>query len=185
MHVAWACKRGNAVHPSQNSILNYLAQHTRPDISYTVNALSRYVTHPTASHWVALKQPFRYLKGSSRLCLHYSNQDTHSCDGLVGWADADYTNDRVEQKSITGNLITFLGNAVSLLRKKQSVVAQSTTEAEFISMNICAKQLRWLTSLLNDFNQRVAKPIICNNNSGAVTISSQASLNANTKHIEI
>ncbi|MBW0467256.1 hypothetical protein O181_006971 [Austropuccinia psidii MF-1] len=76
--------------------LNYLDQHTRPDISYTVNALLRYASHPTARHWVALKPLFRYLKGSSGLCLHYSNQDTHSCDGLVGWADADYANDKVE-----------------------------------------------------------------------------------------
>ncbi|MBW0531392.1 hypothetical protein O181_071107 [Austropuccinia psidii MF-1] len=165
--------------------LNYLAQHTRPDISFTVNALSRYATQPTARHWVALKHLFRYLKGSSELRLTYTNHDTHSCDGLVGWADADYANDRIDRKSITGNLITFHGNPVSWLSKKQSVVAQSTTEAEFISMNICAKQLRWLTYLLNDFNQEVAKPVICNDNSGAVTISSQASLNANTKHIEI
>ncbi|MBW0544001.1 hypothetical protein O181_083716 [Austropuccinia psidii MF-1] len=165
--------------------LNYLAQHTLPDISYTVNALSRYATHPTARHWVALKHLFRYLKGSSGLCLHYTDQDSHSSEGLMGWADADYANDRVERKSITGNLITYLGNPVSWLSKKQSVVAQSTTEAEFISMNICAKQLRWLTYLLNEFDQKAAKPVICNDNSGAVIISSQASLNPNTKHIEI
>ncbi|MBW0473325.1 hypothetical protein O181_013040 [Austropuccinia psidii MF-1] len=103
----------------------------------------------------------------------------------MGCADEDDSNNRVERKSITGNLITYLGNPVSWLRKKQSVVSQSTTEAEFISMNICAKQLRWLTYLLSNFNQRVAKPVICNNNSGAVTISSQARLNPNTKHIEI
>ncbi|MBW0506187.1 hypothetical protein O181_045902 [Austropuccinia psidii MF-1] len=118
--------------------LNYLAQHTRPDISFTVNALSRYATQPTARHWVSLKHLFCYLKGSSGLCLTYKNLDTHTCDALVGWADADYANDQIEQNSITRNLITFCGNPVSWLSKKPLVVAQSTTEAEFISMNICA-----------------------------------------------
>ncbi|MBW0522322.1 hypothetical protein O181_062037 [Austropuccinia psidii MF-1] len=84
-----------SITPYQQAIgsLNYLAQHTRPDISFTVNALSRYATHPTAKHWVALKHLFCYLKGSSGLCLTYTNLDTHSCDGLIGWADADYAND--------------------------------------------------------------------------------------------
>ncbi|MBW0510292.1 hypothetical protein O181_050007 [Austropuccinia psidii MF-1] len=101
--------------------LNYLAQHTQPDISYTVNALSMYETHPTARHWVALKHLFRYLKGSSGLSLCYTDQDSHSSEGLIGWDDADYANDRVEQKSITGNLITYLGNPVSWLSKKKSI----------------------------------------------------------------
>ncbi|MBW0470419.1 hypothetical protein O181_010134 [Austropuccinia psidii MF-1] len=72
--------------------LNYLAQHTRPDISYTVNALSRYATHPMARHWVEPKHLLCYLHGSSGLCLHYSTEDTHTYDGLVGWADADCAN---------------------------------------------------------------------------------------------
>ncbi|MBW0464440.1 hypothetical protein O181_004155 [Austropuccinia psidii MF-1] len=73
--------------------LNYLAQHTQPNISYTLNTLSRYATHPKARNWVALKHLFRYLKGSSGICLHYTNQDSHSSDGLMGRADAHYAND--------------------------------------------------------------------------------------------
>ncbi|MBW0514989.1 hypothetical protein O181_054704 [Austropuccinia psidii MF-1] len=52
-------------------------------------------------------------------------------------------------------------------------------------MNICTKQLRWITYLLQELNQKLTPPIIYNDNSGAVIISSQASLNPNTKHIEI
>ncbi|MBW0535667.1 hypothetical protein O181_075382 [Austropuccinia psidii MF-1] len=164
--------------------LNCLAQHTWPDISFTVNALSRHTAHPTDKHWVALKHLLQYLKGSSGLCLHYKKAISKEHD-VIGWADADYANDRMDRKSITGNLITFCGNPVSWLSKKQSVVAQSTTEAEFISMNICAKQLRWMTYLLQELNQKLTPPIIYNDNSGAVIISSQASLNPNIKHIEI
>ncbi|MBW0485102.1 hypothetical protein O181_024817 [Austropuccinia psidii MF-1] len=50
---------------------------------------------------------------------------------------------------------------------------------------MCAKQLRWMTYLLANLGQETTKPTVCNDNSGAVTISNQASLNPNTKHIEI
>ncbi|MBW0547319.1 hypothetical protein O181_087034 [Austropuccinia psidii MF-1] len=72
--------------------LNYLAQHTRPDILFTVNSLSRYATHPTDKHCVALKHLLQYLKGSLDLSLPYFNSNDK--EGLVGWADADYANDR-------------------------------------------------------------------------------------------
>ncbi|MBW0550612.1 hypothetical protein O181_090327 [Austropuccinia psidii MF-1] len=52
-------------------------------------------------------------------------------------------------------------------------------------MNICSKQLRWLTFVFNDLGHVSPQPILFNDNSGAVTISKQASLNANTKHIEV
>ncbi|MBW0475978.1 hypothetical protein O181_015693 [Austropuccinia psidii MF-1] len=165
--------------------INYIAQHTRPDVLFAVNSLSRHSTHPTAKHWVALKHLLRYLKGSCDISLCYSKSIRTDNSTLTGWADADYANDRAKRKSISGNLITLCGNPVSWLSKKQSVVAQSTTEAEFISMNICAKQLQWLTYLMRDLGQDIEKPVICNDNSGAVTISSQHSLNSNTKHIEI
>ncbi|MBW0524297.1 hypothetical protein O181_064012 [Austropuccinia psidii MF-1] len=71
---------------------NYLAQNTCPDILFTVKSLSRYATHPTDKHWVALKHLLSYLKGSLDLCLHYFNCENGSC--LIGWADANYENDR-------------------------------------------------------------------------------------------
>ncbi|MBW0533864.1 hypothetical protein O181_073579, partial [Austropuccinia psidii MF-1] len=111
--------------------------------------------------------------------------DHYQLSPLIGWADADYANDRLERKSISGNVVSLFGNPISWLSKKQSVVAQSTTEAEFISLNICAKQIRWLSFLVNDLRITITRPVIFNDNSGAVIISNQASLNPNTKHIEI
>ncbi|MBW0497804.1 hypothetical protein O181_037519 [Austropuccinia psidii MF-1] len=52
--------------------LNYLAQHTQPDILFTVNSLSCYSTYPSERHWVALKHLLRYLNGTSQLCMYYS-----------------------------------------------------------------------------------------------------------------
>ncbi|MBW0543293.1 hypothetical protein O181_083008 [Austropuccinia psidii MF-1] len=163
--------------------LNYLAQHTRPDIMFTVNQLSRYSIKPTIKHWTAIKHLMRYLKATINLSLIFSKRTNETL--LEGWADADYANDRTDRKSITGILTSVYGNPISWLSKKQTVVAQSTTEAEFIAMNICAKQLRWMSFLLMEMGIKDTKPTLYNDNSGATTIAKQATLNPNTKHIEI
>ncbi|MBW0560795.1 hypothetical protein O181_100510 [Austropuccinia psidii MF-1] len=163
--------------------IKYLTHHTRPDILFTVNQLSQYSTRPNQSHSNALKHLLQYLKGLKDKCLIYSHFTAKEM--LTGWADADYANVKEDRKSITGYVVFALGNPVCWLSKKQLVVAQSTTEAEYIAMNICMKQLRWITFVFSDLGYGSIQPILYNDNSGAVTISKQASLNANTKHIEV
>ncbi|MBW0534729.1 hypothetical protein O181_074444 [Austropuccinia psidii MF-1] len=121
--------------------LNYLAQHSRPDIMFTVNQLSRFSTKPTTKQWTALKHLLRYLKGTLRFNLSYKkSQSSLSISILMGWVDADYANAREDRKSISGYVVPVYENPVCWLSKRKSVVAQSTTEAEYISMNVCAKQ---------------------------------------------
>ncbi|MBW0479734.1 hypothetical protein O181_019449 [Austropuccinia psidii MF-1] len=149
--------------------INYLAHHMRPDILFTVNQLSRYSTRPNQCHWNALKHLLRYLKGSKDKCLIYSCCTAKEM--LTGWVDADYANVEEDRKSITGYAIFALCNPVCWLSKKQLVVAQSTTEAKYIAMNICMKQLRWITFVFSDLGYGSIQPILYNDNSGAVTIS--------------
>ncbi|MBW0489672.1 hypothetical protein O181_029387 [Austropuccinia psidii MF-1] len=81
--------------------LNYLAQHTRPDIMYTVNQLSHYCMNPTAKHRIALKHLLRYLKGTMTFNLTYKKSKSLSLiSELMGWADADYANAKEDRKSI-------------------------------------------------------------------------------------
>ncbi|MBW0469796.1 hypothetical protein O181_009511 [Austropuccinia psidii MF-1] len=163
--------------------LNYLAHHTRPDIFFTKNQLSKYSLKPNQCHWNALKHLLHYLNGTKDKCLVYKQKLIK--EALTRWADADYANDKEDRKSITGYFILAFSNPICWLSKKQLVVAQSTTEAEYVAMNICSKQLQWLTFVFNDLGHASLQPILFNNNSGAVTISKQAFLNTNTKHIEV
>ncbi|MBW0566129.1 hypothetical protein O181_105844 [Austropuccinia psidii MF-1] len=152
---------------------------------FTVNQLSKYSTKPMSKHWTAIKHLLQYLKGTMLFVLVFSKTGDKGEAMLAGWANADYANDKADRKSISGYVVTFFGNPICWWSKKQSVVAQSTTEAEFIAMNVCVKQLRWTSYLLTDIGLHMAKPVLYNDNSGATTISKQASLNANTKHIEV
>ncbi|KAI7944946.1 hypothetical protein MJO28_010641 [Puccinia striiformis f. sp. tritici] len=165
-------------------MLNYLALHTRPDITFAVNLLAQFTSNPNESHWSAVKHMLRYLRGTSTMGIHYT-RTTDPDDGLCGWADADYAGSLVTKKSTSGYVITMYGNPICWSAKKQPVVAQSTTEAEFVAINRCAKQLRWLTNLVLHLHIKIKAPIMKNDNSGAIIISKEAHLNENTKHIEI
>lgn len=91
----------------------------------------------------------------------------------------------MERKSTSGYMTTLYGNPISWVAKKQSVAAQLTTEAEFISLNSCAKELQWMLGLLIGLGICIPKPIVMNDNQGANFISREAQLNPNLQHIEI
>lgn len=165
-------------------MLNHLALHSRPDITHTVNILSHYSNKPTVCHWNIVKHLLRYLHGTTNVGIMYSKTSKPN-KHLTGWADADYANCTDMRKSTTGFVITLYGNPVHWMIKKQTVVAQSTTEEEFIAMNHCAKQIRWLSGLIISLGVAIPKPVIFNNNAGANFISKEAQLNPNSKHIEV
>jgi hypothetical protein len=165
-------------------MLNYLALHTRPDITFATNLLAQFTSQPNESHWLAVKHLLRYLHGTPVMGIHYT-RTLDSEEGLCGWADADYATSLVTKNSTSGYVITMYGNPICWSTKKQPIVAQSTTEAEFVAINLCAKQLRWLTNLVLNLHIKIRAPILKNDNSGAVTISKEAKLNENTKHIEV
>ncbi|MBW0465585.1 hypothetical protein O181_005300 [Austropuccinia psidii MF-1] len=165
--------------------LNYLAQHTRPDILFSTNQITRCSINPTIIQWKAVKHLLRYVKYTCTLGIMYTKSEATE-PFLQGWADADYANSKKDRKSISGTIVTVFGNPVSWMSKKQSIVAQSTTEAGFVSMNVCSKQMRWIANLLvMDIKVMMNQPILYNDNSGAVTISKQVNLNPNTMHIEV
>ncbi|MBW0563614.1 hypothetical protein O181_103329 [Austropuccinia psidii MF-1] len=88
-------------------------------------------------HWNALKHLLRYLNGTKGKCLVSTPQAIK--ETLTGWADTDYANDKEERKSVSGYVILAFSNPICWLSKKQSVVAQFTTEAEYIAMNVCSR----------------------------------------------
>ncbi|PLW28181.1 hypothetical protein PCANC_26987 [Puccinia coronata f. sp. avenae] len=165
-------------------MLNYLALHTRPDITFVTNLLAQFTSNPTKAHWSLVKHLLRYIKGTKSMGILYTLTSDPN-NGICGWADADYATLIVTKKSTSGYVITMYGNPICWSAKKQPVVAQSTTEAEFVAINRCAKQLRWLTNLVLNLHIKIRAPILKNNNSGAVIISKEAQLNENTKHIEV
>ena len=146
--------------------LMYIANGTRVDICYAVNRLCRYMASPTERHFECLKRICRYLFGTIDYSLIYSCGDQE----LIGYADADFANDRTDSKSISG-ICTFLcGNLIDWSSRKQSSVALSTCEAETLAIRNESCNILYMRGLLDELGLKclVASPtIIYNDNLSA------------------
>ncbi|GJW92918.1 putative ribonuclease H-like domain-containing protein, partial [Tanacetum coccineum] len=103
---------------------------SRPDIMFAVCACARFQVTPKTSHLHAVKRIFRYLKGQSKLGLWYPRDSPFD---LEAFFDSDYAGASLDRKSTTGGC-QFLGKRlISWQCKKQTIVANSTTKAEYVA----------------------------------------------------
>ena len=72
-------------------------------------------------------------------------------DKLMGYCDSDYCGDLDKRRSLTGYYFTLFGNVISWKASLQSVVALSTTEAEFMALTEATKEALWLQGLIGKF----------------------------------
>jgi len=163
--------------------LMYAAIGTRPDITYTVTTLSQYLQNPGRAHWEQAKRVICYLKGTRDFELTFGPSG-----GIEGYTDASWGNDTDDRRSICGYAFTLNGGAVSWSSKKQSVVALSSTEAEYVGITHAAKEATWIRHLLSElYSPLVLKyPIMlyCDNKS-AIELVKNATFHSRTKHIAI
>ncbi|KAJ8625623.1 hypothetical protein MRB53_034153 [Persea americana] len=103
---------------------------TRPDIVYGVGLLSQYIERPKESHWVTTKRILRYIKGTMDLGIFYGYGIETK---LYGYSDSDWGGDQDEIKSTTGYMFYLGSTAFTWVSKKQSIVALSTCEAEYVA----------------------------------------------------
>lgn len=129
--------------------LLYLANHSRPDIAASVTILSRHVQKPRDVDLINAKNIIRYLKGTKhlKLCLNSSI----SFKSLTAFVDADFAEDKTDRKSTTGYMVFLNGGLISYRSRKQSIVALSTAEAEYVAISEVCQQLAWLNRLCSDF----------------------------------
>ena len=126
--------------------LMYLANGTRVDITFAVNRLCRYMAKPTERHFECLKRLLRYLKGTIGHSLVYTNGDS----GLVGYAEADFANDRADSKSISGTCTFLFDNLIDWSSRKQTTVALSTCEAETLAIRNESCNILFMRGLLEE-----------------------------------
>ncbi|GKF00092.1 hypothetical protein Tco_0023442, partial [Tanacetum coccineum] len=103
----------------------------------------------------------------------------------VVYADSDHAEDYLDQKSTSG-IYTFVGCCLtSWFSKKQTALAISTTEAEYVSAGKACQQALWMKQALIDYDVRLDDvPIMCDNK-GAIDLSKNPVQHSRTKHIEI
>ncbi|KAD4177966.1 hypothetical protein E3N88_26557 [Mikania micrantha] len=140
---------------------------SRPDIMFATCVCARFQAAPKESHLIAVKRIFRYLQGTQSLGIWYSTG--HSCK-LVAFSDSDYAGCKLTRKSTSGGC-QFLGNClVSWQSKKQTSVATSTAEAEYIAAASCTSQILWLQTQLLDYGIKVSKTPLLMDSASALCI---------------
>jgi len=128
--------------------LMYAMVCTRPDIAHAVGVLSRFMSKPGKEHWTAVKQVFRYLRGTSDYGLCYQGRPgLDTVLDIHGFVDADWAGDLDQRRFTSGYVFNLFGGVVSWMSKKQSIVALSTTEAEYMAATHASKEAVWLQRL--------------------------------------
>jgi hypothetical protein len=155
---------------------------SRLDIMLSICICARFQSNPKECHLVAVKHIFRYLIHTPYIRLWYPRGSTFD---LIGYSDSDYTGCKVDRKSTSGTY-QFLGRSlVSRSSKKQTSVALSTAEVEYVAAGQCCMQLLWMRQTLRDFGYNLSKvPLLCDNES-AIRLADNTIGHSRTKHIDI
>lgn len=154
----------------------------RPDICYPVSYMGRFQQNPADHHWQTLKRIVRYLQGTQGLCLEYRREE--AAEPLVGFADADWAADTEDRKSVSGYLFKVFGATVSWSSKKQTTVATSSSEAEYVALSAAASEAIWLTGILEDLKITVKPVIIYEDNRGCIGMAKNRETKR-SKHIDV
>nr|CAE02382.2 OSJNBb0080H08.8 [Oryza sativa Japonica Group] len=164
--------------------LMYLANATRPDISFAVSKLSRFVSNPGDDHWQTLERVMRYLKGTMSYAIHYTGYPKV----LEGYSDSNWISDADEIKATSGYVFTLGGGAVSWKSCKQTILTRSTMEAELTALDTATVEAEWLRELLMDLPM-VEKPMPailmnCDNQTVIIKVNSSKDNMKSSRHIK-
>ncbi|KAM1525528.1 hypothetical protein ACFX10_009984 [Malus domestica] len=157
---------------------------TRPDIAYAVSITSRYQSNPGSEHWTAVKTVLKYLRRTKDMFLVYGGASELRVEG---YTDADFQSDVDDRSSNSGYVFTLNGGAVSWKSKKQSVIADSTTEAEYVAAAEAGKEAFWMMKFITELGvvPTITSPVTlyCDNN-GAIAQAKEPRAHQKNKHID-
>ena len=162
--------------------LRYLCS-TRPDITYGVGLISKFMESPRQSHFTAAKRILKYIKGTQGDGIFYSANVPIE---LVGYTDSDWGGDMEDARSTSGYAFHMGSGVFSWSSKKQQVVTLSTAEAEYTAATSCATQAVWLRRMLSFLQQNPKFPtkIFCDNKA-SIALSKNPVFHGRTKHIHV
>ena len=161
--------------------LIYASVATRPDLSAAVGVLSQHMSRPSNEHWSAIKRVLRYVKGTMDFGLSFKHTDNFE---LQGYSDADWGGDVNTRTS--GYIFGTVGSSISWKSNKQSVVALSTTESEYIALCQATQEAVWLRLLFKSVGLNQMKPtVIYEDNQSTIAFAKSSEVHPRMKHVDI
>jgi hypothetical protein len=163
----------------------YLAIATRPEITHTVGVLCRFLSKPGPAHWKAAKHLFCYLRGSVNYRLTYA-PDPSSLQLFTTYSDADHGGNLDNGRSTSAYVVKMGTGAVSWMSRLQSIVALSTTEAEFISAVSTGQEIVWMHLFLGELSYSFNTPsLLLVDNQSAVQVARNPEHHGHVKHLDL
>ncbi|GKA79515.1 hypothetical protein Tco_0786111 [Tanacetum coccineum] len=159
--------------------LMYLTS-SRPDIMFAICDCARFQVIPKGLHLYVVKRIFRYLKGQPKLGLWYPKDSPFD---LEAYLDSDYASASLDRKSTTGGCQFLRSRLISWQCKKQTVVANSTTKAEYVAVASCRRQVLWIQNQMLDYGYNLMNTKIFIDNESTICIVKSPVFHSKTKHI--
>ncbi|GKB88788.1 hypothetical protein Tco_0961060 [Tanacetum coccineum] len=155
---------------------------SRPDITFAVCACVRFQVTLKTSHLHVIKRIFRYLKGQPKLGFWYPRDSPFD---LEDFSDSDYARASLDKKSTTGGCQFLDRRLISWQYKKQTIVANSTTKAEYVATANCCGQVLWIQNQMLNYGFNFMDTKIYIDNESTICIMKNPVFHFKTKHIEI
>jgi hypothetical protein len=149
------------------------------------SVLCRFMSKPGPAHWKAAKHLFRYLRGSVDYRLTYA-PDPSSSQLFTTYSDADHGGNPDNSRSTSAYVVKMGTGAVSWMSRLQSIVALSTTEAEFISAVSAGQEIVWMRSFLGElgYSFDAPSPLLVDNQS-AIQVARNPEHHGRMKHLDL
>ena len=179
----------------------WMSQQTRIDLAATASILAQYLTKPTKSDLAALRRCLLYLRGTYDDVLFYQDErvgemivevdddvpihNSNDSGLLVAYSDASFANEP-GRRSRSGGCILIRGAVIDWASKKQSMVALSSTEAEYYSVSQVAQSVLHFRKVLRDMGVEITAPTtIYEDNKSCIAIAYKPKHHGRTKHFDI
>jgi len=167
--------------------ITWLAIVSRPDLAYAASLLGQYSANPGKTHWKALMRVFKYLRGTHDLALTLGKVSNADPNILTGHMDANWARDADDHRSTSGYAFQLGDAVVSWNSKKQSNVATSSSEAEYVALAHGAKQALWLRYVTRDIGvckgAELPTTELLSDNTAAIAIAREARFHGRSRHI--
>lgn len=161
--------------------LLYLVLVSRPEISFSVGQVARFIERHNSSHIKVVRHIISYIRGTPGHGICYTGS---SKKFPIGYSDANYVGCNDTRKSTTGSIFLFHGGPIAWCSRRQSCVATSTTEAEYVVASETAKEAVWIRLILPEHSQSEPIVIKCDNQS-AIQLTRPPVQRQKTKHIDV
>lgn len=163
--------------------LNYIMSGTRTDTASATNTLARFAQAPTVAYWLAVRREMRYLAHTSKYGIIFDGREKQ---GLIAFSDADLAGCREIERSVSGTIVNCASAPVILKSTKQTTVAESTCEAEFVASTVASREIVWAKQFLTELKVEQREPTtLFADNQSAIKLVSNSTQHTKIRHVDI